>query len=304
MDIRQLRAFVALAECGSYREAAQQLCITQPALTKQIQSLEKDLGATLFARGRHGAKMTHFAAELFERTRLLIRQHHEYRQYAVSLAKGTRGSLAVGFGISAIRLAPGWVAAFRQRCPDVSISLEDMPSRLQTVGLLNGQLQLAFTRLPVEPPLTAQLVLRETLVLAVPRGTGIANRLKDEGYDVLATLPLLMLTPDRGPGLDSQIAHLLRFHQITPHVVQHAGDIQTLIALVSAGAGVAMVPHSATWFAGPDIELISLCGPYTDWDIGLAWNPSMDDPLRDLFIQMIDELSLPALAPGLQNKSG
>lgn len=304
MDIRQLRAFVALAECGSYREASQQLCITQPALTKQIQSLEKELGATLFARGRHGAKMTHFAAELVERTRALIRQHHEYRQYALSVAKGTRGGLAVGFGISAIKLAPRCVAAFRQRCPDVSISLEDMPSRRQTAGLLNGQIQLAFTRLPVEPPLTAKLVLCETLVLAVPRGSGIASRLEDDGYGLLATLPLLVLTPDRGPGLDSQIARLLSFHRITPHVVQQAGDIQTLIALVSAGAGVAMVPNSAAWFAGPDIELISLCGPYTGWDVGLAWNPSMDDPLRDLFIQMIDELNLATLAAESRNKSG
>ncbi|EAA4081376.1 LysR family transcriptional regulator [Salmonella enterica subsp. salamae] len=287
MDIRQLRAFVMLAECSSYREAAQRLFITQPALTKQIQTLENELGVTLFVRGRHGAQMTHTARLLLDKTRQLICQAHEYREFALSVARGTKGHLAIGFGISGIKQAPEWVTEFRHHYPDIEISLEDMPSRQQKEGLLNGQLQLAFIRLPVDPPLTGHSLRAESLALAAKKTTQVSARLAEEGNNLLATLPLLLLTPERGTGLDRQVSRFLQFHRVTPNIVQRAGDIQTLMALVEADAGVAIVPQSAVWFAGDDVELISLNGPYSGWDVGLAWNPSLEDPVRDLFIQMI-----------------
>ncbi|WP_300000075.1 LysR family transcriptional regulator [uncultured Cedecea sp.] len=290
MDIRQLRAFVMLAECGSYREAAQRLFITQPALTKQIQALENELGVTLFARGRNGAKITHTARLLLDRTRQLICQTHEYREYALSVARGSKGHLAIGFGISGIKQAPEWVTKFRHHHPEIEISLEDMPSRQQKEELLNGRLQLAFIRLPVDPPLTGHSLKTESLALAAKKTMLVSARLAEEGNNLLATLPLLLLTPSRGTGLDRQISRFLQFHHVIPNIVQRAGDIQTLMALVAANAGVAIVPRSAEWFAGNDIELTPLNGPYSDWDVGLAWNSSLEDPVRELFIQMVRKL--------------
>lgn len=287
MDIRQLRAFVMLAECSSYREAAQRLFITQPALTKKIQALENELRVSLFVRGRHGAQMTHTARFLLDRTCQLICLAHEYREYALSVARGTKGHLAIGFGISGIKQVPEWVAEFRHHYPDIEISLEDMPSRQQKEGLLSGQLQLAFIRLPVDPPLTGHSLRTESLALAAKKTTQIPGRLAEEGNNLLATLPLLLLTPERGTGLDRQVSRFLQFHRVTPNIVQRAGDIQTLMALVEADAGIAIVPRSAEWFAGDDVELIPLNGTYSDWDVGLAWNPSLEDPIRDLFIQML-----------------
>lgn len=87
MDIRQLRAFVVLAEQGNYRLAAERLCITQPALSKQIQALETLLGARLFNRGRQGAQLTASGQRLYPEAQTLVAQHLQFQQRAVQVVR-------------------------------------------------------------------------------------------------------------------------------------------------------------------------------------------------------------------------
>lgn len=289
MDIHLLNAFVILAETHNYRAAAERLFITQPALSKKIKSLEDYLGMTLFVRGRQGARLTHAGELLLGKARELVELSEAWRQYARNVAQGTTGHLKIGFGISGIKIAPALVARFRQTYPDVTVSLEDISSVQQAELLLSGQLQLAFMRLPVEPPLTGSEITTESLALAVKQQSLWTKPPADPpDYQFIAAQPLIQLLPEKGPGLYRQINRFLSFNNILPTIVQQSRDIQTVMALVAAGVGIAIVPESAANIAPEGVEMIPLTGPYTHWDVGMIWNPRLEDPLRDRFIGMVN----------------
>ena len=105
-DLRQLQAFVTLANTANYREAASRLFITQPALTKQIQGLEQTLGCTLFKRGRHGAELTALGAQLLTQASALVEHGREFESHALAVASGVAGRLKIGFGLSSFRAGP------------------------------------------------------------------------------------------------------------------------------------------------------------------------------------------------------
>lgn len=283
MDSRQLRAFVTLAELGRYHLAAEQLCITQPALSKQIQALETQLGTRLFERGRQGAQLTTSGAALFPKARELLTQHERFHQHVMQVVKGEAGHLTLGFGLSSFHLAPQLVAAFRQRFPAVVIGLEDLPSERQCQLLLDGKLQAGFVRLPVAMPLQAQALLSDRLVLAAPQAMALQA---ESALAEFHRLPLLQLVPWRGRGLSEQSLNFIAAQGLVANVVQQAEDIQTLLALVAAGVGVALLPNSIMHIVPAGIDILPLSGEQTAWQVGLAWNPQRPDGLRDNFIEV------------------
>jgi len=104
---------------------------------------------------------------------------------------------------------------------------------------------------------------------------------------VLESQPLLQITPHRGHGLVVQTAGFLRENQLSANVVPAADDIQTLLALVAAGNGVALLPAGVSHILPAGLRMVQLEGEWTRWQIGIAWNPKMQDFLRDNFVKMV-----------------
>ena len=284
-DLRQLQAFVTLADTANYREAANRLFITQPALTKQIQGLEQALGSTLFNRGRHGAELTAIGAQLLTQASALVEHGKGFERHALALASGVAGRLKIGFGLSSFALAPSLVARFKQQVANVMVHLQDMPSAIQQEQLLSGQLQLGFMRRPDTPQLQEHRLLTDRLVLAVPTRMTTPDPAAFDLQQALASQPLLQMVGHRCPGLSQQIAGFLGANRLTG-MIQEAEDIQTLVALVAAGIGNAILPRSVSFIAGPDVTLYPLSGPCSEWEISMVWNPGFADPIRDHFIQL------------------
>lgn len=284
-DLRQLQAFVTLADTANYREAATRLFITQPALTKQIQGLEQALGSTLFNRGRHGAELTAIGAQLLTQASALVEHGKGFERHALALASGVAGRLKIGFGLSSFALAPSLVARFKQQVANVMVHLQDMPSAIQQEQLLSGQLQLGFMRRPDTPQLQEHRLLTDRLVLAVPTRMTTPDPVAFDLQQALASQPLLQMVGHRCPGLSQQIAGFLGANRLTG-MIQEAEDIQTLVALVAAGIGNAILPRSVSFIAGPDVTLYPLSGPCSEWEISMVWNPGFADPIRDHFIQL------------------
>jgi len=284
-DLRQLQAFVTLADTANYREAANRLFITQPALTKQIQGLEQALGSTLFNRGRHGAELTAIGAQLLTQASALVEHGKGFERHALALASGVAGRLKIGFGLSSFALAPSLVARFKQQVANVMVHLQDMPSAIQQEQLLSGQLQLGFMRRPDTPQLQEHRLLTDRLVLAVPTRMTTPDPAEFDLQQALASQPLLQMVGHRCPGLSQQIASFLGANRLTG-MIQEAEDIQTLVALVAAGIGNAILPRSVSFIAGPDVTLYPLSGPCSEWEISMVWNPGFADPIRDHFIQL------------------
>ncbi|MGU5685381.1 LysR family transcriptional regulator [Aeromonas allosaccharophila] len=285
-DLRQLQAFVTLADTANYREAASRLFITQPALTKQIQGLELTLGCTLFKRGRHGAELTALGAQLLTQASALVKHGREFERHALAVASGVAGRLKIGFGLSSFALAPALVARFKQQVTDVMVHLQDIPSAIQQEQLISGQLQLGFMRRPQMPQLQEHRLLIDRLVLAVPTRMTEPDPAAFDVQQALISQPLLQMVGHRCPGLSQQIAGFLGANRLTG-MVQEAEDIQTLVALVAAGIGNAILPRSVSFIAGPDVTLYPLSGPNSEWEISMVWNPDFADPIRDHFVRQV-----------------
>ncbi|PHM30295.1 LysR family transcriptional regulator [Xenorhabdus innexi] len=284
MDIKLLRAFVILARQEQYRSAAEVLCLTQPALTKQIQTLEHLVGFTLFKRGRQGARLTTAGQLLFSRASELLKQHDDFREFVSRVRKGNTGKLVLGFGVSAFQLAPSKVTTFHKMYADVEVSLNDMPSDVQYRMLLEGQLQAGFVRLPVPEKLKAEPLMEERLVLAVNDSLHVEPI---NIQDVLDRYQLLQISPLRGQGLSTQVTGFLRENKLSARTLSVADDIQTLLALIAAGSGVALLPAGVSHILPSGVKLVTLEGVYTRWQVGIAWSPEIKDCLRDNFINMV-----------------
>ncbi|MGF1720685.1 LysR substrate-binding domain-containing protein [Vibrio kyushuensis] len=285
MDVDQLHAFCQLAEDGNYRVASERLCITQSALTKKIQRLEESIESLLFERGRQGAKLTLAGETLLSDAQRLVAHFNSFKSLSHLVAEGTVGHLNIGFGISTYHLAPKYIASFKQQYPKVKITLNDIPSAIQSSQLHSGELHLSFNRLPVSEPLVSLPLFTDQLVLAVHEGEVI-----DDGrlWQSLSELNYLKLNPERGPGLTQQIDTYL-LHQNRPLVAeQESDDILTLLALVSARIGYTIVPASVHQICPPNVRLIPLEGKGSSWEVGLIWKQRKVNPLVDRFVEFIE----------------
>jgi DNA-binding transcriptional LysR family regulator len=285
MDLRLLRAFVTVARLRNFGAAAAELSMSQPALTKQIQVLERRVGAVLFDRGRHGARLTSAGDLLLADALQLLDRADAFERRAAQVSSGTEGSLAIGFGLSGIELAPRAVALFRSRWPNVTVSLEDMSSAVQYERLLAGSLHIGFVRFPVPARLEHIRLRRDRLTLAVPDEQQLPRDLA--GW--IDGRPLVRLTPDRGPGLAGQINTLYAELGCHPQVLQEAGDLQTVLALTAAGVGAAVVPQTAERIAPPEVRLVPLPGRAATWWTGAAW--STRTPLTERFVKAAVEVA-------------
>ncbi|SMC19099.1 DNA-binding transcriptional regulator, LysR family [Andreprevotia lacus DSM 23236] len=285
MDIKLWRAFVAVAEHGHYGQAAEALFITQPALSKQIQALELELGGQLFERGRHGALLTAFGAGVLDDARALVRHAAQVRSHAREVLAGQRGRLRIGFGLSTLDLAPQAIAAYRQQYPQVDITLNDLSSAEQQRRLLAGELDLGFVRLPVDGALDCLPLRSETLALVLP--AHVRWQTLPVALDELNETGFVALTPSRGPGLAGQIARWCASRAFVPRVLQHSDDIQTVLALVAAGVGLALLPARATALLAQGIRSLPLPDAAAQWQLGLAWQAARANPARDGFVAML-----------------
>ncbi|MBI6528288.1 LysR family transcriptional regulator [Proteus vulgaris] len=290
MDTRLLNAFVVLAETEHFGEASSRLCISQPALTKQIKTLESQLGITLFQRGRQGAKLTLEGQYLLNQCQSVLREVRLLEKQARQLIEPQKIELYAGFGLSSLSFITPLLAKIKQDHPDITVHIDDMPSNIMEDKLLLGELDLAFSRLPISEPLKGLQLAQERLMLAVPIQNITVLEVDDNPLRYFETLGLIQLVPEKGKKLYQQIHDFLKYHQIKPRVLQQSQDIQTQLALVAAGLGVAFVPKSAELICDKQkVTLLPLSGLYTQWEIGIIWNNNIKNKDRDLIINIISE---------------
>ncbi|TCN84201.1 LysR family transcriptional regulator [Vibrio crassostreae] len=287
MEFDLLKAFCQLAKSGNYRLASEQLYITQSALTKKIQRLESNIGASLFSRGRNGAELTHAGKTLLAEAQRLVHSMQAFEQLSGSVVNGTQGHLNIGFGVSTYHKAPKLIAAYKQRYSDVHVTLNDTPSKQQTDELLSHDLDISFNRIPESSDLESLTLFNDSLVVAIHKDLLKQAPSKNLVVSELSKWPYLKLTQHRGPGLDRQIQQYCLANKIDLSKTQEADDILTLLALVSANIGFTIVPNSAQFISNTDVAFIALEGEYATWPVGLIWNGKSENPLRDRFVEFV-----------------
>lgn len=293
MDIRRLKAFMQLASCGHYGMAASRLHITQSTLSKQIQTLEHEVGGQLFERGRHGAVLTGLGVLLQREGADLLMRSEQLDRRLQQASLGQYGQLRIGFGISTLDRVPRCIADFQASYPQSQMMLDDLSSAEQHRLLEDGKLDLGFCRSPdASSGLLFAPLMAENLALVMPARTSWHWPADAEW---LNTAGFIGITPERGGGLDRQIAHWSHATGWVPRVKQYAADVLTIHAIVSAGLGVALLPWNGVRALPRRVRVQRLSGEAANWWLGACWRPHEPDPLRDRFLAHIQ--SSPVFAP-------
>jgi DNA-binding transcriptional LysR family regulator len=247
MNLRQLRSFVAVAEELSFTRAAARLHLAQPALSVQLRQLEDELGVVLIDRSRRAIALTEAGTLMLDHTRRLLTQLEQTVDLVRRAGSGAVGHLSIGFVPSAANDAlPPLLRRFGATHPDVAIHLRELPPDALVRALHEGRLDVCFLYLPFEDPLLDQAVVaREAFVAAVPQEHELA---RSKRIDVEALRDERFILPARHsmPGLNAQVLDICREAGFTPLAIQDdVWLVQTMVGLVAAGVGVALVPASA-----------------------------------------------------------
>lgn len=292
LELRQLRYFVTVAEELHFGKAALRLHMTQPPLSQTIQALEELLGAALFERNRRGVTLTAAGAALLPEARRMLAQSLELPQLVQRAAAGEVGRLSLAFVSSAdYSVLPPFLRAYRAAYPQVQINLQEATSDLQLDDLLHGRIDAGLLIPPLPDKSRAELdylpVLNEPLILAAPAGL---DALKTPGPVALADLPplpLIIFPRAIAPALYDAVLSVFGAAGITPEIGQQAIQMQTIVSLVSAGMGLALVPQSVSNLMRPGVEYRSLRDPTPLVETGLAWRREHVTPVLQGFLDLL-----------------
>ena len=266
MELRHLRYFVAVAEELHFGRAAARLGIAQPPLSQQIRQLERELGVELLARTRRRVELTEAGRVYLHEARGILQRSAHATEAARRAARGETGALSVGVVASATYgLVPRVFRLFRDRHPDVALTLAVLSTGAQVAALRAGQLQLGIARPPFgDETLVAEPLQEEPVIVALPGGHPLSAR-RTVPLGALAREPFVLFPRDRRPGWYDFMTGLCREAGFEPVVGQDAPELATAMALVAAGCGVTLVPASVKDLrrSGVDYRAISDPAPRT-----------------------------------------
>jgi len=288
MELRQLQYFIAVAEELNFSRAAERVKITQPPLSLQIQNLEKELDIVLFYRNKRQVKLTD-AGKLFYTEVCKIFNHLER---AVEDAKRTQhgeiGTIRVGFvGSATYDILPSILREFRNLYSEVEVHLFEMSTPMQLEALHEGEIDIGVLRPPVNDEIIhTEIVSTVPCVLAVPKQHPLL-KIKNVSLSDLKTYPFVMLSRKTWSNLYDEILGLCN-----PIIQQEALEFQTVIGLVAAKLGIAVVPQSAVNLHTQDVVYLDLDDQLPVASMGIAWRQKDQSPLVQSFIQLARETCL------------
>jgi DNA-binding transcriptional LysR family regulator len=248
--------------------------LSQPALSLQIRALEEEVGVRLFERNRRKTTLTAAGVAFRDDAAAALSQLDEAIRMARLAARGKLGILRIGF-ISTVgsEIVPTIVRQFRELNPEVEFSLRAITTADQVPMLETGSLDIGFLRLPIggHPTLDVATVHREPFVLVVPASHNLAKRKRVRLREV-AGHEFVMYERTYAPGFHDLILGLLREAGIVPNVSQTAAEISTLISLVAARMGVAILPASAVKHSVASVIACDIVDKIPVSEIGIAFS--------------------------------
>ena len=285
MELRQIRSFLSVAETLHFARSAELIHISQPALSLQIRALEEEVGVQLFERNRRKTTLTAAGVAFRNDAAAALSQLDQAVRKARLAADGKLGILRIGF-ISTVgaEIVPRIVRQFKDLNPEVEFSLLAIPTAHQLQMLQAGSLDIGFLRLPIgeHPALEVVTVHREPFVLVVPSSHKLAKRKRVRLREVSGE-NFVMNERSYAPGFHDLIFGILRDAGIVPLVSQTGVELPTLVSLVDAQMGVAILPGSAVKHSVESVATCDLVGDLPMSEIALVSDKRVRTPVVDSF---------------------
>lgn len=293
MDFRHLRQFVVLADTLNFRKAAERLHMSQPPLSVSIRKLESELGVELFHRSKEGVKLSQSGLAALDEARRALFHAAEFVHAARAASKGQRGELRVGFvGSATYSILPVALPVFRAQFPGVQLILRESRSLQIVDALQSADLDVGILRIPVPSGAVLKMhsLQNESFVLVLPAHHRLAGQ-SDIYMADLAGEDFVFYTED-APGLRMAALHACEVHGYTPKVTQEAVQVATLISLVEAGMGIALVPSVSrqneraglVWKTVADFPSTASIG------ISAAWSPENESAMVKNFLAVLQDI--------------
>ena len=255
VDLRLVRYFIAVAETEHVGRAAERLHISQSPLSRQVRQLEEQLGLRLFDRERQRVKLTDEGRWLLGEARELLARAERVERDAGRMARGEIGRVTVGFVKSSMwsSLLPRALRRFRAAWPTVRVELRALRSGHQIEGIRSGDLDIGLMHTPLrDEALEAECILDEAFALAVPRGHLLAKKKAIVPRD-LDGQPWIALSRRDYPTMYDRLMAACGRAGFTPDVSYDATEPATMLGLVAAEMGMALLQESARAVATRDV---------------------------------------------------
>ncbi len=289
MEIRQLRAFVSIAELGTFTAGAQRVHITQAAISMQIRQLENELGARLFVRAPRRVMLTEAGEQLLLRARQILRDHDAAIEEIADLAGAERGRLRVGSASAMVTtdVLPKLLRQTRQQHARAEITVASGTSESLVQQILGGELDVAFVSLPVEARgiNTERLNQDQLVAIASPQ-----HRLaKQKTIDAFTLAGEKLILGERGGNTRRLIDQFFAQAGVTLHVSMELSRQQAIRRMVEEDMGVGIVPLHAV---RDDVEKGRLVrwwieGAQINWELGIArLTGGYESPITQTFIKL------------------
>jgi DNA-binding transcriptional LysR family regulator len=294
MELRHLRYFVAIGEEQHYGRAARRLRVAQPALSRQIQDLESEIGFKLFERLPRGVKLSAAGKLFLVDVRRILQDVTEAAARAARVALGRSGTLRVGFTENASwrGVVPESLRRFRKLRPDAELQLQPSPSLEQLEAVQAGRLDAGFIfNMPkTDPELEMLPVAVQQIELAVLRRHPL-TRLKNLRLRDLTEATFVWFPRRESPALyDRLMRGCFRGGLKSPRIVQEGRDEATILSLVAAGLGVGWVMGTARWRCPKSVVIMPVVDLDLPQPLALVWRKDNTSPLLASFVSEVQRL--------------
>lgn len=287
LELRQLKYFCKVAELQHFSQAADELHIVQPALSRQIKQLEEELEVELFERLPRGVKLTAAGRTLLERAKHLLAECDRMVAATQLTAQGKTGFLKIGFadGATYSGHVPAIIREFRKKSPQVELELIPASSATQAQMLAQKNIDIGFVYwLPTEKfPLSHHDINHEKVVLAVAKSNALAKRkvlrLKD-----LINVPFIWFKRSNAPMFYDLIATRTNAGGLNLNVVQEAFTESTMLSLVAADIGVTFITEAARRRKPDNVVLLDVVDLRADITLRAMWRSDDHEPALKEFI--------------------
>ena len=281
VELRHLRYFVAVAEELHFGRAARRLHLSQPPLSAQIRALEDEVGARLLDRSRHHVALTDAGRAFLERARDILSRASAMAEEVAGIARGEQGLVRLGYTTTAsYELLPGLLATLRVTAPGLRVRLREIPSPAQPAALRADQLDAGLACFPLAAEdLVQGALVRERMVCAVPAGHPL-GRQGSLRVGELRGVPMVGLRESTEPEWAALFAAELAEAEVIPQIVAEADTKLSLLGLVAAGLGVALVSSSLATVRRPGVRYRPLRGIRRDLELGFLHRPTPSPLVR------------------------
>jgi DNA-binding transcriptional LysR family regulator len=289
MELRHLRYFCAVAEYSGFSSSARALHVSQSAISEQIADLEREIGVPLLVRGQQKPRLTLPGEVFFAEAKKVLAAADRAVETAQRSARGEIGTLNIGFfngGTGAD--VPAIIKNFRRLHPGVRVGVTDILPGLQSNALIEGTLDVGFTR-PLETPfdqiLRWELLYLDPLVAVFPKGHPKAHA--PVNLRTLARERFVLVARESSPSLFGKILALCSKSGFSPQIVSTASVWASVALLVEAGEGIAILPSNLQHGASKNLVFSPLTNPGAAIGLGMAWSPQREGPVLEAFLKQV-----------------